>query len=44
MFGGGFIGIKTEWWHFELPEAAGYPLIEDVFTCISLAQTDGVLP
>lgn len=44
MFGGGFTGIATEWWHFELPEAARYPLISDVFTCISPAQTDGVLP
>ncbi|MFH8135775.1 D-alanyl-D-alanine dipeptidase [Pantoea osteomyelitidis] len=44
MFGGGFTGIATEWWHFELPKAADYPLINDVFTCISPAQTDGVLP
>ncbi|PWK95307.1 D-alanyl-D-alanine dipeptidase [Pantoea allii] len=44
MFGGGFTGIATEWWHFELPEAARYPLLNDVFTCISPAQTDGVLP
>lgn len=44
MFGGGFVGILTEWWHFELPKAAGYPLIDDVFACISPAQTDGVLP
>lgn len=44
MFGGGFCGIATEWWHFELPGAAAYPLIDDVFTCISPAQTDGVLP
>ncbi|MGK3125969.1 D-alanyl-D-alanine dipeptidase [Candidatus Pantoea formicae] len=44
MFGGGFCGIATEWWHFELPGAAAYPLIDDVFTCISPAKTDGVLP
>ncbi len=44
MFGGGFTGIPTEWWHFELPKAADYPLIDDVFTCISPAQTVGVLP
>ena len=44
MFGGGFIGIPTEWWHFELPKAAEYPLIDDVFTCISPAKTDGVFP
>ncbi len=43
MFGGGFTGIATEWWHFELPGAAAYPLIDDVFTCISPPQTDGVL-
>lgn len=44
MFGGGFTGIATEWWHFELPEAAGYPLLDDVFTCISPGPTDGVSP
>ncbi|PTA89030.1 D-alanyl-D-alanine dipeptidase [Kosakonia sp. H7A] len=44
MLGGGFCGIATEWWHFELPGAAAYPLIDDVFACISPAQTDGVLP
>lgn len=44
MFGGGFCGITTEWWHFELPHAASYPLIDDVFTCLSHAPTDGVLP
>jgi D-alanyl-D-alanine dipeptidase len=21
MFGGGFVGISSEWWHFELPNA-----------------------
>ncbi len=35
MFGGGFKGISTEWWHFELPDAAGYPLLDDVFACLS---------
>ena len=35
MFGGGFKGITTEWWHFELPEAAGYPLLDDIFPCLS---------
>jgi D-alanyl-D-alanine dipeptidase len=30
MFGGGFKGISTEWWHFELPDAASYPLLDDV--------------
>jgi len=33
MIGGGFVGITTEWWHFELPLSVNYPLIEDVFTC-----------
>ncbi|KFD22500.1 putative metaloprotease [Tatumella ptyseos ATCC 33301] len=42
MFGGGFTGIVTEWWHFELPTAADYPLIDDVFTCFPPAKTDGV--
>jgi len=44
MFGGGFVGIATEWWHFELPNASEYPLLNDVFTNVSPAQTDGVLP
>ncbi len=44
MFGGGFKGITTEWWHFELPDAAGYPLLDDVFACFSPAQIDGVSP
>lgn len=44
MFGGGFVGISTEWWHFELPQAADYPLLDDVFSCISPAPTDGVFP
>ncbi|MCS2163104.1 D-alanyl-D-alanine dipeptidase [Scandinavium sp. H11S7] len=42
MFGGGFVGITSEWWHFEVPGAAGYPLLDDVFTCISPDQCDGV--
>ena len=42
MLGGGFVGISTEWWHFELPEAATYPLLDDVFTCISPAHSNGV--
>jgi D-alanyl-D-alanine dipeptidase len=44
MFGGGFKGISTEWWHFELPDAAGYPLLDDVFACLAPAKTDGVIP
>ncbi|EPL2248410.1 D-alanyl-D-alanine dipeptidase [Klebsiella aerogenes] len=44
MFGGGFKDITTEWWHFELPDAAGYPLLDDVFACFSPAQIDGVSP
>ncbi|WP_336665915.1 D-alanyl-D-alanine dipeptidase [Enterobacter mori] len=35
MFGGGFVGISSEWWHFELPNAAGYPLLDDQFPCFS---------
>lgn len=25
----GLEGINTEWWHFQLPDAEKYPLIED---------------
>ncbi|EXU74995.1 D-alanyl-D-alanine dipeptidase [Erwinia mallotivora] len=35
MFGGGFRGIATEWWHFELPDAQTYPLLRDRFACFS---------
>lgn len=33
MAGGGFVGITSEWWHFELPDAASYPLLADHFAC-----------
>ena len=33
MFGGGFVGINSEWWHFELPDAARYPLLDDQIDC-----------
>ncbi|MCK8188327.1 D-alanyl-D-alanine dipeptidase, partial [Erwinia amylovora] len=33
MSGGGFCGIATEWWHFELPQAASYPLLLEQFGC-----------
>lgn len=33
MLEGGFKGIATEWWHFELPQAASYPLLTDFFDC-----------
>lgn len=33
MTGGGFVGISSEWWHFELPQAASYPLLADQFSC-----------
>lgn len=33
MLEGGFRGITTEWWHFELPDAADYPLLTDLFDC-----------
>lgn len=29
MFGAGFVGIDSEWWHFELPNAADYPLLHE---------------
>lgn len=41
MSGGGFSGIATEWWHFELPDAAGYPLLDDVFPCLSPVPVNG---
>lgn len=39
MFGGGFVGISSEWWHFELPNAARYPLLKDRFDCFPLTHT-----
>jgi D-alanyl-D-alanine dipeptidase len=29
MLGAGFQHIASEWWHYELPEADSYPLIDD---------------
>ena len=36
MFGGGFVGINSEWWHFELPDAARYPLLDDQIECYTV--------
>ncbi|NWB88123.1 MULTISPECIES: D-alanyl-D-alanine dipeptidase [Pseudomonas] len=30
MLGAGFQAIDTEWWHYELPNADDYPLLEEV--------------
>ncbi|MEG1421825.1 MAG: D-alanyl-D-alanine dipeptidase [Citrobacter sp.] len=38
MSGGGFVGISSEWWHFELPDAARYPLLEDCIACFPAPQ------
>lgn len=35
MAAGGFCGIASEWWHFELPNAGDYPLLADRFGCFS---------
>ncbi|ORM61975.1 D-alanyl-D-alanine dipeptidase [Pantoea rodasii] len=35
MLAGGFVGMPTEWWHFELPNAQRYPLLEDRFGCVA---------
>ncbi|OKU10263.1 D-alanyl-D-alanine dipeptidase [Escherichia coli] len=40
MTGGGFVGISSEWWHFELPQAASYPLLADQFSCFSWKASD----
>ena len=42
MTGGGFVGISSEWWHFELPQAASYPLLADQFTCFISPGTQHV--
>ncbi|MDM2985672.1 D-alanyl-D-alanine dipeptidase [Citrobacter sp. CK196] len=39
MFGGGFVGITSEWWHFELPDAASYPLLDDCIACFPASRT-----
>ncbi|MDT7470299.1 D-alanyl-D-alanine dipeptidase [Citrobacter portucalensis] len=36
MFGGGFVGINSEWWHFELPDTARYPLLDDQIDCYTV--------
>lgn len=38
MFGGGFVGINSEWWHFELPDAARYPLLDDLINCYTVTS------
>lgn len=38
MAAGGFIGMPTEWWHFELPDSISYPLLTDVFDCYTAAD------
>ncbi|CAI1499215.1 D-alanyl-D-alanine dipeptidase [Serratia quinivorans] len=35
MAAGGFRGIASEWWHFELPNTGEYPLLADRFGCFS---------
>ncbi|MEC5343313.1 D-alanyl-D-alanine dipeptidase [Brenneria populi] len=39
MFAGGFVGISSEWWHFELPNSTRYPLLSDRFSCIAPQKT-----
>lgn len=36
MQAGGFVGINSEWWHFELPDSVRYPLLSDRFSCAAL--------
>lgn len=36
MQAGGFVGINSEWWHFELPDSVRYPLLTDRFSCAPL--------
>ncbi|AIX72691.1 MAG: D-alanyl-D-alanine dipeptidase [Mixta calida] len=36
MQAGGFVGINSEWWHFELPDSVRYPLLTDRFSCAAL--------
>ncbi|MBS6058389.1 MAG: D-alanyl-D-alanine dipeptidase [Mixta calida] len=36
MQAGGFVGINSEWWHFELPDSVHYPLLTDRFSCAAL--------
>lgn len=42
MLGGGFTGIASEWWHFELPGSETYPLIDGVFGCYSSSQAENI--
>lgn len=42
MTGGGFVGISSEWWHFELPQAASYPLLADQPVLYPLAHSTSV--
>lgn len=31
----GFIGLKTEWWHFDDPEAKNYPVLDFPFSSVA---------
>jgi len=42
MLGGGFSGIATEWWHFELPGSENYPLIDGAFHCYSSPHAENI--
>ncbi len=42
MLGGGFTGIATEWWHFELPGSESYLLIDGVFGCYSAPLAENI--
>ena len=39
MLASGFRAIDTEWWHYELPDADNYPLLEDNQTSFSSNST-----
>ena len=34
MLHAGFRGIKSEWWHYELPNSASYPIIESTLVTV----------
>ncbi len=38
MFASGFTGLASEWWHYELPDARHYPLLEGKFDCYPVSN------
>jgi D-ala-D-ala dipeptidase. len=41
MENNGFIALNTEWWHFYLPDAASYELLDLSFADLEMMEKKG---